>query len=83
MVWKGSSRVRKYLQKSIGILESFFFFLTKLLDEKYSKPHFIQKAYIDFCCQTPLSPQNSHIHPQMVFCSFFSKNTAFFKKLVK
>ncbi len=27
----------------------FFFFLKKLFNEKYLKPHFVQKGYIDFC----------------------------------
>ncbi len=37
------------------ILENIYiFFLFKLLYEKYSKPHFLQKSYTDFCRQTPL-----------------------------
>ncbi len=37
------------------------FFLKKLLYEKYLKPHVLQKVYIDFCRQTPSTPQNCHV----------------------
>ncbi len=33
-----------------------------------------KKVYIDFCRQTPPSPQNGHVLPQMVFGNFFSVN---------
>ncbi len=30
-----------------------------------------KEGYIDFCCQTPLSPQNGHALPHMGFSQFF------------
>ncbi len=33
-----------------------------------------KKVCIDFCRQTPTSPQNGHVLPQMVFRNFFNIN---------
>ncbi len=41
-----------------------------------------KNGYIGFCHQTPLSPQNGQVLPQMSFFEVFSKNTAFIEKLV-
>ncbi len=54
-VWKGGSQVRQYLQKNV-ILENTIFF------EKIINLISYKKDYIDVCCQTPLSPQNGHVH---------------------
>ncbi len=41
-----------------------------------------KNGYIDFCHQTPLSPQNGQVLLQMGFLEFSPKNTAFIEKLV-
>ncbi len=49
-----------------------FFFLKKLLYEKYLKPHFLQKNFILlFVARHPLSLNNGSVLPQMVFHNFF------------
>ncbi len=60
----------------------FFFFLKKLLNKKYSKPHFLQKRLYWFL--SPDAPFHSKrlYPPRMVFCRFFRKiNIAFFENL--
>ncbi len=48
-----------------------FFFLNYYI-KNISNLIFYKNVYIDFCCQTPPSPQNGHVFPQMVFHNFFN-----------
>ncbi len=57
------------------------FFCKKLIWEKYSEPHFLQKRLYWFLSPDAPLPQTGHTLPQMVF-TIFSENTVFFKKLV-
>ncbi len=53
------------------ILENTFFFLKKLFNEKYLKPHFLQKKLYWFLSLDAPSPQNDQVLPQMDFHNFF------------
>ncbi len=72
-VWKGSIRVRQYLQKNVILQNIVFFFCKNCQIKNIQSLISYKKGYIDFCRQTPPSPQNGHVHLQMVFHSFFRK----------
>ncbi len=52
----------------------FFFFLKYCYIKNIKNLISYKKVYNDFCRQTPPSPQNGHVLPQMVFHNFFNIN---------